>query len=267
MRTLPLLLLLLSPSLLVAGGEDSTAGSILEKDFLATLRGTGRYLSSPFRQGGVNWYAVGGVAAATGGMMFLDEKIREEWGVAGREDYNGDWWDVPTFYGSIAGAAATGVAVYTLGFVTTEPEVRLTGRLAIQALISGAIAETAVKFIAGRARPYTEEGPHSFLWFETADDHHSFPSGHTMAAFALSTVFAERIGTTWSRIGFYSLATLTGLSRIKNDQHWASDVVLGAAIGFSAGWEALRGEEEGAVGSGFELLPSGGGLTLLYRLP
>jgi membrane-associated phospholipid phosphatase len=266
MRTLHLLFLLLVPSLLFAQGEDSTAGSILQEDFIATLRGTGRYLSSPFRTGGVNWYAVGGVAVATGGMMFLDEKVRDQWGVTGRGDYNGDWWDVPTFYGSIGGAALTGAAVYSLGFFTREPEVRLTGRLALQALVSGAIAETAVKFIAGRSRPYTGEGPHSFLWFETVDEHHSLPSGHTMAAFALSTVFAERIGTTWSRLGFYSLAT-TGLSRIKNDQHWASDVVLGAAIGFSAGWEALKGEEEETVGAGFELIPSGGGVTLLYRLP
>jgi hypothetical protein len=266
MRKLPLLFILFVPSLLIAQGEeDSTASSILQKDFIAALHGTGRYLSSPFRQGGVNWYAAGGVAVATGGMMFLDENIREEWGEAGRDDYNGDLWDVPTFYGSIAGASLTGAALYTLGLFAKEPEVRLTGRLALQALVSGAIAETAVKFIAGRSRPYTGEGSHSFLWFETSDDHHSFPSGHTMAAFALSTVFAERIGTTWSRLGFYSLATLTGISRIKNDKHWASDVVLGAAIGFSAGWEALQGEEEEAVG--FEIFPSGGGVTLVYRLP
>ena len=38
------------------------------------------------------------------------------------------------------------------------------------------------------------------------DDHHSFPSGHTAAAFSLSTVLAHQIGNDWATAGLYTLA-------------------------------------------------------------
>lgn len=267
MRTRTLILFLF-PAVMTGAAGDSTLSSIVRDDFIATLRGAGNYLSSPLRSGGVNWYAVGGVAAATGGVMLFDEKIRGEIGVAGREDYNRDLWDLPTFYGDAAGVLAAGAGIYLVGLAAGEDEVRTTGRLAMQGLLSGAIATYSIRLITGRSRPFIGDGPGRFGWFETSHAHQSFPSGHTTAAFALSTVLAERIGTTWARIGFYSLATWTAVSRVRNDRHWGSDVVLGAAIGFSAGMAAVRGEKRRGVESqGLEILPTGGGVMLVYHLP
>ncbi len=267
MRTSTLILFLFPAALLGAEG-DSTRTSLLHDDFLATLSGTGRYLSSPFRRGGINWWSVGGVAAATGGVMLLDEKIRESIGVPGREDYNRDVWDIPTLYGDGIGVLTAGAGIYLAGLASGEKDVRTTGRMVVEGLLSSAIATYSLRFITGRSRPFTGDGPGRFGWFGTSHAHQSFPSGHTTAAFALSTVLAERIGTTWSRIGFYSVATWTAVSRVKNDRHWGSDVVLGAAIGFSAGLAAVRGEERGGGEShGLEILPTGGGVMLVYHLP
>ena len=60
----------------------------------------------------------------------------------------------------------------------------------------------------------------------------SFPSGHTMSAFALYTFLALTISykRSWSLV-LLLMAVLVGVSRIYLVQHFLEDVVTGAAIG------------------------------------
>ncbi|MGE5087039.1 MAG: phosphatase PAP2 family protein [Bacillota bacterium] len=61
-------------------------------------------------------------------------------------------------------------------------------------------------------------------------DNYAFPSGHTSSAFATATSLAYAYG--WKAgVPAYGMAVFTGLSRIADDKHWASDVVAGAALG------------------------------------
>lgn len=64
-------------------------------------------------------------------------------------------------------------------------------------------------------------------------NNHSFPSGHTATAFMCATMLHKEYGcvSPWYSIGGYTVATLTGVSRILNNKHWISDVVTGAGIG------------------------------------
>lgn len=61
----------------------------------------------------------------------------------------------------------------------------------------------------------------------------SFPSGHTATAFMGATLLQHEYGhiSPWISIGGYAAATATGVMRVANDRHWASDVVAGAGIG------------------------------------
>ncbi len=63
----------------------------------------------------------------------------------------------------------------------------------------------------------------------------SFPSYHTTQAFVGATVLAEeyggRPGGGWLIAGGYAMATATGVLRLLNNQHWSSDVLVGAGIG------------------------------------
>ena len=61
----------------------------------------------------------------------------------------------------------------------------------------------------------------------------SFPSGHTATAFMGATLLAHEYGhkSVWIPIAGYSVATATGIMRILNNKHYASDVLVGAAIG------------------------------------
>lgn len=65
-------------------------------------------------------------------------------------------------------------------------------------------------------------------------DYYAFPSGHSSGAFATATSLAYAYG--W-KVGIpaYAMATFTGLSRIADDRHWASNVVAGAFIGVICG--------------------------------
>lgn len=61
----------------------------------------------------------------------------------------------------------------------------------------------------------------------------SFPSGHTANAFFGAAVLAEEYKdqSIIYPIAGYTVATATGIFRILNNRHWASDVLVGAGIG------------------------------------
>lgn len=61
----------------------------------------------------------------------------------------------------------------------------------------------------------------------------SFPSGHTATAFMGATLLHHEYGyiSPWISIGGYTVASVTGLMRVANNRHWASDVIAGAGIG------------------------------------
>ena len=61
----------------------------------------------------------------------------------------------------------------------------------------------------------------------------SFPSGHTANAFFGAAVLAEEYKdqSIVYPIAGYTVATATGVFRMLNNRHWASDVLVGAGIG------------------------------------
>lgn len=62
---------------------------------------------------------------------------------------------------------------------------------------------------------------------------YSFPSGHTAAAFMTATLLYKEYGfrSHWIGIVAYTVAIVTGLTRILNNKHWLFDVIIGAALG------------------------------------
>lgn len=121
----------------------------------------------------------------------------------------------------------------------------------LHAAAAFAVAEGVTYFgkvVAGRARPRIDpDSPFDFRLFRGLDDdYRSFPSGHASAAFAVAAALTSEAGIRrpsdqwWIGTLLYSSAALVGVSRMYNNEHWASDVVLGAAIGTFAGWKVVR---------------------------
>ena len=84
-----------------------------------------------------------------------------------------------------------------------------------------------VKFAVGRTRPELWLGP--FHHARTAAT--SFPSGHTVGAFALAGVLMLHSSSRTLRVVAALLAIAVGVSRILAFRHWPSDVVASAVIG------------------------------------
>ena len=118
----------------------------------------------------------------------------------------------------------------------------------MEALLIGEATATTMKILVGRARPYVGTGPNDYEFGRglSKGDYKSFPSGHAVAAFAAAAAVTSETSrhapdTRWI-VGpiMYGGAALVGVSRMYNNQHWASDVIVGAGIGTLAGLKVVR---------------------------
>lgn len=80
------------------------------------------------------------------------------------------------------------------------------------------------------------DGPMSVLDYHIVTGHTSFPSGHSMAGWALFTLMAAHIRKPWFSILCLFLATAVSISRIYLVVHFLRDVVVGAMVGIALGY-------------------------------
>ncbi len=122
--------------------------------------------------------------------------------------------------------------------VRADPQLRRWAWQVALALILSGVLCWALKLSVGRARPRWSDAPDSLRPFSSAT---SFPSGHTTAAFALSTSLAAGLASPPATVALVALAAGTGWSRVNDDRHWLSDVVVGALLGLlSTVWVRRR---------------------------
>jgi undecaprenyl-diphosphatase len=101
--------------------------------------------------------------------------------------------------------------------------------MALAGLGAGLFAQI-LKFIVGRTRPELWLGPFHYA----RGGANSFPSGHTVGAFALAGVLLFASRSIPLRVTAITLAAAVGAARIMAFRHWPSDVVASAAIGLLA---------------------------------
>jgi membrane-associated phospholipid phosphatase len=115
--------------------------------------------------------------------------------------------------------------------------------LMIEATFSSLAVNQVVKFSVGRARPYTEGATPELTAQakELADNNLSFFSGHSNFAFTLvasAATIAHLRGYRWAwllwAVGLPA-ATGTAVLRMAADKHWATDVLVGSAMGLATG--------------------------------
>jgi membrane-associated phospholipid phosphatase len=176
------------------------------------------------------------------------------------------------FYGERNLMVGLSGGVYLTGLFFKNEDIRTTGRLTLEALALAGITGGGLKVALGRSRPKNGDGPRKFTFWETDNAYQSMPSGHTTVAFTVSTVLAEQIDTWWARAIFYPLAAATSYSRVYDDEHWTSDIFLGAAIGYLSGKtivEINRERETAAIINSLidrtTLYPVPGGVGILVK--
>ncbi|MFL5638211.1 MAG: phosphatase PAP2 family protein, partial [Gemmatimonadaceae bacterium] len=147
------------------------------------------------------------------------------------------------------GSAVAGAGLYLIGRANGQLRVQALGLHSVESILLADILGVGIKTLAGRQRPYLDiKNPYSFQLFRGLNDdrYRSFPSGHTITAFAFAATVARETQFWWPHSGYYvgtvmyGGAGLVGLSRMYNNQHWASDVMGGAAIGTLIGLKVVK---------------------------
>ena len=158
--------------------------------------------------------------------------------------------------------AYTALSLGTLGAGLLAKDAGIT-RTGAQLAASGALAVASfglLKVVTGRSRPNVGSGAYEFHPFAGGG---SFPSGHSAMAFALATTLGDASHSTWVTAGLYVIATGTAWSRVYDERHWPSDVLLGAALGVTSA-KLVNGRWRlfGLRSPGFLVSPGGAGLQI-----
>jgi membrane-associated phospholipid phosphatase len=145
-------------------------------------------------------------------------------------------------------SAYIGVSLYAYGRLANDRKVADLGLHGTEALLIGAVSGAALKGLFGRERPFVQRNPHSYKLGRGfgEEQYRSMPSGHTISAFAAAAAVTSETRRWWRGsevyIGplMYGGAALAGISRIYHNRHWASDIMMGAAVGTVAGIKVVR---------------------------
>lgn len=123
---------------------------------------------------------------------------------------------------------AMGLAILVLGGKTRFEAVGSAGLASVLSIL----LFLGLKRLTGRRRPCQIE-PHCWATL-LPPDQFSFPSGHTMTAFAVAIPLAMFYPSL--AIGLFFCALSIAMSRILLGMHFLSDVVAGALIGTALGY-------------------------------
>lgn len=97
----------------------------------------------------------------------------------------------------------------------------------LQAVVAAGLANNLLKLLFRRALPTeSPNNPYKTSASNRAPDH-GIPSGHTTAAIVTAVIMAENmenLGPIAPAI-LYTMAALTGVSRVYHNQHWVTDVL------------------------------------------
>jgi PAP2 superfamily protein len=195
---------------------------------------TAYLVSAPVRWETPDWARFGVFAAATGGTLGADRTIDVE--SRRRHPRSGSERDVENGieeFGSLPGIAGIAGGAAVAGLLADSDFAKAISADSIEAVVLSGIFTAAGKEMVGRSRPRDADGPFTFHPFSGAA---SFPSGHTTTAFALASVVSEHFeNRLWVAAPLYALAGGVGLARTRANAHFASDVLVGAAIGAATG--------------------------------
>jgi membrane-associated phospholipid phosphatase len=225
--------------------------------FPSLLCDFGEQIVTPFKHNTKQLIITGAAVGITVALFHIDGDI-DEWARTQKQkhkwinksspvitNFGGDW--------GVCSVIATGL----LGAAFKDEKVVQTSLLATQAMITSGVWANITKVLTGRERPmadYAFSNTEGGIWYGpfalwdqdlakrkpvTAFD--AFPSGHTATAFSIATVFAMQYKDNKAiPVICYSAATLVGISRLTEHEHWASDVFVGGFLGYICGRQVVN---------------------------
>jgi membrane-associated phospholipid phosphatase len=196
-----------------------------------------------------DWLLAGSLLTASLVLIPLDDDAREL-AVDMRGRTSNGISDILRPFGRTTELAAVSAATYVVGRAVSNERVADFGLHAFVSLALSNFVTGSLKVVTGRSRPlvlgadstWARQGHDEWDFFggwHSDGARASYASGHTSNAFAIATVFAEELGGAAPWIA-YPMAAGVAWSRVNDEAHWASDVVMGALIGIVSGHLVVR---------------------------
>lgn len=219
--------------------------------------------SKPFRWTKGQRLIAGGIVAGTIGAFAVDADIRRHF-QKHRSNFLGGLSDAVTHFGDYKYQLPLLSAAWLGGMAfKNETLSKIAADGSEASIIAAGMITPLIVYVSGRALP--NAGEHAMKFKPFTPGRYSFPSGHTTAAFALAATLDVNLRETfgyWHTPVVYGIALGVAESRIYDHKHYLSDVILGAAIGWSVGyWIAKKPRNE----KGVSLNPAGSGLQMTWR--
>lgn len=204
-----------------------------------TLRDTPRNIlhdqaaiwTSPLRVRGHNLVWLAPLVLATGAAIATDHRAMSQV-VSHDASFNNA--SVNTSNAMIGGFIAAPVALYGFGHFAQSGHAREAGILSGEALLDGLVVEQGMKLVFWRERPGADSARGRFFQTGAGVDS-SFPSSHSVLAWATASAIASEYPNRWTQLFVYSAATGVSLTRVLGQEHFPSDVLVGSAVGWLIG--------------------------------
>jgi hypothetical protein len=130
----------------------------------------------------------------------------------------------------VAALAGAGAGFFLLGHLDGDDQKRETGILSGEAAMDVFLDTEVFKYAAGRERPFVGTSPGRF--FVGGD---SFPSMQSSISWAIASVIAHEYPGALTQVLAYGVAGGVSAARFAGQKHFASDVLIGSALGWYMG--------------------------------
>lgn len=189
-------------------------------------------LISPSHWQRSDWIKASLIVGITAGLYTQDQKI-QDWAQENRSIASDKISEFAKPFGDGRYTLPGLGALYLYSHFLEDKKAQRTALLSLESFVVSGIFVQVIKFSGHRHRPSSGAPYNRWDGPNFSPSNLSFPSGHASSAFAIATVIAsEYRDKAFIRPLAYGIATLTTLSRVNDNAHWASDVFFGAIVGY-----------------------------------
>lgn len=232
----------------ITGNADSTinqtAHTLTAADTTIRYRINGVYLGSmwsdlkytvsrPAHWKGRDFTRLGIVLGAAGGLLAADYEVKQFFLRNHTNFWNSVTGQIEPFGNAYSPYLVGGM--YLAGVIAKDRKLEHISLMTAKSLLISTLIYTFAKSVVRRGRPSYYDDPLVFNAPFSMDKYHtSFPSGHMLTVTSVATALAEAYGEDhpWVPWVTYSVAIMTGTTRLYQNRHWSSDVWLGASLGY-----------------------------------
>ena len=209
-------------------------------------------LSQPLHYDWKDWTVFAGIATATTFAFVYDDEIYDFVNKTFTNSQSNTISQYTDIFGEELFIVPSIALTYAVGTIDKNPRLKNLSLATLQSFIFAEVASAGIKVLTCRERPQIpspnpapESRSHEWLGPFATFESTSFVSGHATRAFALATTVAGFYPEKkWVGVVSYSFAAATSLGRIISKEHWTSDVIVGAALGYFIGRGVVKFNEK-----------------------